>query len=460
MPSSGFLRIPPMEQSKEIAKNWLDSKINTDELFACAICHCAISAEHPIHCPQCSNLFCATCIDQWFAAGGPRPSVVSSVKRCPCCQAKVTMNQFTYCRVYQEVREVIDSLHNSMEELIQQLRKPVILCEKHNKELTLFCQECDKCICVKCVLVDRHRGHIDLVLELDDAREKLKNTILRENKFLAKRLDMLNNVNNRLKTRENDMHQLCDSIVNEMNITVDAMIEKMHEDKDERIEKYIAPVKAAVMRQQKEVESIIQQSFALANEETCPDVLVKTCQMIRTIKTMNYKEFPVDQHHDINFTNPITPPPLKVLFSVPCFSSRILRSCTVFSVPQSFEGFMLQLKCYRDSGENVIKLCLRILEGYDIDDIKVVCYPSCYSIRGGEPLVRCMDLKKGEDNTVLEFEDFAAMGSFLDTMLDELVIEMRISLWGSYYAKCAHKDWCIKKLSGLKEVMENIQKSE
>lgn len=158
--------------------------------------------------------------------------------------------------------------------------------------------------------------------------------------------------------------------------------------------------------------------------------------------------------------SPITPPPLKVLFSVPCFSSRILRSCTVFSVPQSFEGFMLQLKCYRDSGENVIKLCLRILEGYDIDDIKVVCYPSCYSIRGGEPLVRCMDLKKGEDNTVLEFEDFAAMGSFLDTMLDELVIEMRISLWGSYYAKCAHKDWCIKKLSGLKEVMENIQKSE
>lgn len=450
-----FLRIPSMEQTKEIAKHWLDDKINTDELFACAICHNAISVEHPIHCPQCSNLFCATCIDQWFNTGGPRPSTVSNVKRCPCCQAKVTMNQFTYCRVYQEVREMIDSLNNSMEELILQLRKPVVFCEKHNKELILFCQECHKCICVKCVLVDRHRGHIDQVLELDDAREKLKIAILRENNFLVNRLAVLNKVNARLLTRENDMHRSCDAVVNEMNFAVDAIIEKIHEDKDERIQKEIAPVKEATKRQQEEVESIIQQSFELANEQTSPDVLVKTYQMIQAIKKMHYEPFPVEQPQDIKFTNPITPPPLEVRFSVPCFSQRILRSCTVFSVPQSFDGFMLQLKGYHDSDEDVIKLSLRILEGYDINDIKVVCYP----MREGEPLVRCMDLKKGEDNTVLEFSNFTEMGGFLDTMLDELIIEMKLSLWGTYYAKCAHKDWCIKKLSGLKEVMEDIQKS-
>lgn len=443
-----------IEQSKEIAKNWLHDQINADVLFACAICHNSINVDHPIHCPQCSKLFCATCIEQWFNTGGPRPSsTVSSVKRCPCCQGKVTMNQFTYCRVYQEVRELIDGLHSNMEQLIQQLSKPVNYCDKHDKELILFCQECHKCICVKCILVDRHRGHIDQVLELDDAREKLKLAILRENNFLVNRLAALNRVTAKLATRENDLHRSYETIVNELNNAVDGIIDTMHEEKEERILRKIAPVKATTKRQQEEVEAIIQQSFELANEETTPDVIVKTFQMIQAIKKMHYEPFLSDQLPNVEFTNPITPPPLEVRFSVPCFSQRILRSCTVFSIPQSFEGFMLQLKGFHDADEDMIKLSLRIFEGYDVNDVKVVCHP----MLKGEPLVRCMDLKKGEDNTVLEFASFSAMGGFLDTKLDELVIEMKLSLWTTYYAKCAHKDWCIKKLSGLKEVMDDIQ---
>lgn len=456
MALSGCLRIPPLEQSKKIAKDWLHLRMNAEELFACSICHGAISVDHPLHCPQCSNLFCASCIDQWFNTGGPRPSVVSGVKRCPCCQTKVTINQFSYCRVYQEVRESMDGIQNNMEELIRQLGKPIIVCEKHRKELILFCQECHKCICVKCVLVDRHRGHIDQVLELDDAREKLKVAILRENNFLVNRLAVLNKVGAKLAARENDLHRSYEAKVNELNVAVDAIIDTIHEDKEARIQNDIAPAKDATKRQQEEVESIIQQSFDLANEETSVDVILKTYQMIQSIKKMHYEPFPVDQIPDSKFINPITPPPLAIRFSVPCFSQRILRACTVFSIPQSFEGFMLQLKGYHDATEDVIKLSLRILEGYDVNDIKVVCHPMQ---EGGEPLVRCMDLKKGEDNTVLEFASFAEMGGFLDTMLDELIIEMKLSLWGTYYAKCAHKDWCIKKLSGLKEVMDDIQKS-
>lgn len=442
-----------MEQRKMLAKAWLSEQIDIDMLFACAVCHNAINADHPIHCPQCSKLFCADCIDRWFNSGGRRSSVY--LKGCPCCQAKVSFTQFSYCRVYQEVRELIERLQDNVEQLIHLLTKAVSVCEEHSKELLLFCQKCSKCVCVKCILNARHRTHIDEVLELDDAREKLKGMITKENTFLVDRLAALSRAGARIASRESDMHLDHGSLLNELTGAIDTLFEKLQEDKEDRIKQHLEPVRAVTERQQKDVEMIIQKSFELASEETSPDVVMKTLQMVDAIKKMHNEPLPVLQLPDTEFVNPISPPLLDLHFSMRNFSKLILQSRSVFSLPESIEGFILQVKGHHDADEDVIKLSLQIVDGYDVNDIKVVCYPT----KGGEPLVRRMDLKRCEDNTVLEFPDFPSMGGFMDPRTDELHIQMKFSLWATYYDKCAHQDWYIKKLTGVKRgVIEEIHK--
>lgn len=445
MASNDSLCLSSTEQRKILAKEWLNDLIDIDVLFACAICHNAINVNHPIHCPQCSKLFCAGCINRWFNTGPQRTRVY--LKGCPCCQAKVTFTQFTHCRVYQEVRELIERLQGNLEQLIQLVAKPVSVCEEHNKELLLFCQQCSKCVCVKCILNAQHSKHIDEILELDDAREKLKATITKENTFLVDRLTALNRAEARIFARERDMHLDHGALLNGLTSAIETMFEKIQEDKDERIKQHLEPIKSVTMRQQKDVEKIIQKTYELASEETSPDVVMKTLQMVDAIKKMHNEPLPVLQLPDTKFVNPISPPPQELHFSMQSFSSRILQSCSVYSLQECIDGFRLQLKGYHDAEEDVIKLALRIVDGYDVNDIKVICYPT----RGGDPLVRRLDLKKGDDNTVLEFPDFLSMYGFLDPRSDELHVQMKFNLWATYYDKCAHKDWFIQKLSGGKK---------
>lgn len=454
MASNDSLCTSPMEQRKALAKAWLNEQIERDVLFTCAICHNAINVERPIHCPHCSNLFCFDCITQWFNTARPRASLY--LKNCPCCQAKVTTQQFTPCRVYQEVQEFIERLQRNMPELIQLMTKPVHFCDTHQKELLLFCQKCRKCICVKCVLNTYHRLHIDEVLELDDAREKLKAAISQQNSFLVNRLAALNRAEARIDSRENELHSEQGELLKDLKVAYDTLIENIQEDKDERIRQYLAPAKAVTLQQRTNVEKIIQKKIELSSEETSPDVVMKTIRMLDAITKMHSESFPVLQFPDTKFANPISPPPLEFNFSIRGFSKKILEQTKpVISMPERIDGFLLQLKGYHDAEEDVIKISLNILDGYDINDIKVICYPA----EGRDPLVRRLDLKKSEDNTVLEFPDFASMNDFLNVGTDELYIRMKFTLWTTYYEKCRHMDWCVKKLSGDKqEAIQDIHK--
>lgn len=116
---------------------------------------------------------------------------------------------------------------------------------------------------------------------------------------------------------------------------------------------------------------------------------------------------------------------------------------------KSIEGFTMQLKGhqeYDDNGNEVIRLSLVVVEGYDAHDVKIICYPMKRTSK--DPLVRLMDIKRFENNTVLEFSGFQAMEGFLEERSGELHLRMKIQLWATYYDKCVHKDWYIARLVG------------
>ncbi|XP_055627581.1 E3 ubiquitin-protein ligase TRIM37-like [Toxorhynchites rutilus septentrionalis] len=437
-----------MEERKSHVMIWFDKQINLEELFACAICHNPIDVDHPIHCPECSKLFCGDCIDQWLNIH----SIGSSMKRCPCCQVEVDVGSFVYCRVYQDVNEMIDNLRNKLEELIRLVSIPLKACEEHGKELLLFCSACKKCICIKCLFSAAHKIHINDIVELDEARQKYKKMIENEHSFLANRLDALTKAGHQIAANESDMVDANESIIEDLNWAMEQIIDKVRDEMSERFRQQVEPVKAVTQQQMKEVKAVMRKAFELAAEETSPSVMMETFQMVGTIKKMYYEPVPALRLPKTEFVNPITPQFAELCFIIHGFSNTIRLNGQILSEQQSVEGYMLQLKGHQDRDENgnaVVKLSLIIVDGYNVYGVKVICYP--VKSASVEPLARRMDLKLGEDNTVLEFSDFHAMEGFLEEKTDKLRLRMNFRLWATYYEKCVHKDWYIEKLTGVKQ---------
>ncbi|XP_053686093.1 E3 ubiquitin-protein ligase TRIM37-like [Sabethes cyaneus] len=439
------------EERQLLAKAWFDRYINLEDLFRCAICHCAISVKHPIHCPHCSKLFCRQCIDQWLNRrdGRERRSMDSIVKRCPCCQSQVEANSFVCCRVYRDVIDLTQQLRDNVEELIQVIRRPLRMCDKHEKELLLFCQACGCCICVKCLFSEPHSVHNSKVLDLDSARQKFKEMIAKENQFLTARLKALQSISFQIATNESDITDANDHIVNQLHWAAERLIDKLRDEMSERFGQNTEPVKDT-KQQHKEVENVMQKAIELASEDTSPEVVTEMFKMLDVIKNIRKKPLPVPQLPETSFIDRITPPLVVFDFLLYNFSETVYLNRSMLSDVKSIEGFTMQLKGhqeYDDSGNEVIRLSLVVVDGYDAHDVKVFCYPT-KRMSQCEPLVRLMDIKRFENNTVLEFSGFQAMEGFLEERTDELHLKMKMQLWATYYDKCVHKDWYIAKLLG------------
>ncbi|XP_058464774.1 E3 ubiquitin-protein ligase TRIM37-like [Malaya genurostris] len=436
-----------MEDRLSLAKEWIDRILNMEELFICAICHGTIDVQHPMHCPHCSKMFCGECIDQWLISR----SIQAIVKRCPCCQAQVEPKNFVCCRVYQEVDEMIDRLRENLDEMLQLVSKTVTLCVEHGKELLLFCETCKGCMCIKCLFSDQHRNHKEKILDLDHAREKFKSIIQKDASFLSGRLKALKKASDQIESNECDMMDANEHIVDELNHATERIIDKLREEMNERFRQYVEPVKSVTKQQQNEVESVIEKVNELANETTSPEIMMETFHMADVIKKMHKEPLPMLQLPGTNFINPITPPMVELQFFMRNFSKTIFLENNITSGKKSIDGFVVQLKGHQeqdDNGNDVIKLSLMVLDGYDVHDVKVICYP--VKRTSVEPLARRMDLKTHESNTVLEFGNFQAMEGFLEESSDELHLRMKFRLWSTYYDKCAHKDWYIAKLTSRK----------
>ncbi|XP_058834816.1 E3 ubiquitin-protein ligase TRIM37-like isoform X2 [Topomyia yanbarensis] len=437
-----------IEERLCLAKEWFNKRSNVEQLFICAICHGVIAVDHPIHCPHCSKLFCGKCMDQWLTSR----SIGAKTKRCPCCQAQVEPKNFVRCRIYQDVDEMIEGLKDNLVELIHLVTKTAAICVEHGKELLLFCESCKGCLCIKCLCSDPHRSHNEKILDLDNARETFRARIEKKDLFLTGRLKALQKAGEQIETNECDMMDANEHIVEEINYATERIVDKLREEMHERFRQHVEPVKIVTKQQRSEVEGVIQKVSELANEVTSPEVVMETFQVADIIKKMNKEPLPVLKLPATNFIDPITPPMIELKFFLRNFSKEITLNRKIFSEKKSIEGYSVQLMGNQeqdDNGNDVIKLSLLVVDGYDVHDVKVTCYP----VKGAsvEPLARRMDLKLGENNTVLEFGNFQAMKGFLDKTNDKLYLLMKFRLWATYYDKCVHKDWYIAKLTGARK---------
>lgn len=432
-----------LEERKSLAFSWFMGIINVDDLFACAVCHSRVDTEHPLHCPECSKLFCGGCLRQWYSSR-------NATQRCPCCQRALGSDQFIYCRVYQEVNEMIERLPAKLDELIRLINQPLRVCAHHGKELLLFCEPCRECLCVKCLFGDPHRAHLGQISELEEARLKFQAIIDSEKNFLTERLSTLSKMGKRLESNEHDMVEENERIVENVNWATEQIVEKLRDGLHDRLKQHVEPVKAIAQQQYAEVEDVMQRAIELNKEQTCATVMMETFHLADAIKKMHSEPLPQVHVPNLEFVNPITPPFVELSFLIRDFSQKIFLLRRTLSEEQSVEGFTFRLKGHQDLDENgneVIKLSLVVVDGYDVHDVKVICYPKQGSTV--EPLVRVMDLKLNEDNTVLEFSDFVSMEGFLTEVTDVLNLRVKFRLWATYYHKCVHKDWYIGRLSGV-----------
>lgn len=347
---------------------------------------------------------------------------------------------------------MIERLPTKLDELIRLVSAPLQVCAHHGKELLLFCEPCRECVCVKCLFGDPHRKHIEHILELEDARQKFRAVIDSEKCFLKDRLAALTKMGKRLEANEHDMIEENERIVENVTWATERIVEKLRDELHDRLKQQVEPVKVIAQQQFVEVEDVMQRAVELNKEETCANVMMETFHLADAIKKMHSEPLPQIQVPNLEFINPITPPFVELSFLIRDFSQKLFLLRRTLSEEQTVEGFTFRLKGHQDQDENgneVIKLSLVVIDGYEVHDVKVICYPKQGSTV--EPLVRLMDLKLTEDNTVLEFADFASMEGFLTEVTDVLHLRIKFRLWATYYDKCVHKDWYIGRLAGFEQ---------
>ena len=99
------------------------------EHIKCGICLDTVT--RPLMCPECSKMFCTSCMERSFLVD----------HRCPHCRFTIrSLKKFVKCNWVDQLSSDLNSLEN------------ISLCPTHNEPLSLFCHTCKNVICSHCAL--------------------------------------------------------------------------------------------------------------------------------------------------------------------------------------------------------------------------------------------------------------------------------------------------------------------
>jgi hypothetical protein len=142
---------------------------HTMELEAEVTCSICLEVyKEPLILP-CSHTYCKACLHDLVQRGTSGNKLV-----CPECRHEDVLGA-EGVQGYPRNR----ALGNIIQKLDEQRQKPVSSsgkCAQHNKELEVFCDQCEEMICVWCAVTGEHKGHS--VLTVDEACKKYKVHVL------------------------------------------------------------------------------------------------------------------------------------------------------------------------------------------------------------------------------------------------------------------------------------------
>ncbi|XP_037687436.1 tripartite motif-containing protein 60-like [Choloepus didactylus] len=125
---------------------------------------------------DCGHNFCCSCIHQCWED-------LQDILPCPVCLHHCLDGDFKRNSQLSHLTEIVMQLSKRRSKRKQQEKKP--LCEKHNRVVTLFCEQDLELLCAQCRISSDHQDHNVVPLEQAAAhhRKKLKSSIgsLKEN---------------------------------------------------------------------------------------------------------------------------------------------------------------------------------------------------------------------------------------------------------------------------------------
>ncbi|XP_065272240.1 zinc finger protein RFP-like [Emys orbicularis] len=124
-------------------------------------------------CLDCGHHFCQACITRWWE--GLRKNF-----RCPECRETFSQRNFKPNR---QLRNIVEASRKLKRELTKEPEVGTV-CEKHNEDLKVFCQEDQTLICMVCHLSRDHREHT--VVPIEEAAEDYKDQIRSRLEILKK----------------------------------------------------------------------------------------------------------------------------------------------------------------------------------------------------------------------------------------------------------------------------------
>ena len=124
-------------------------------ILACQICleDFQEAGDHVPRLLPCTHSFCEKCLKQLM-----KPSNRGTIVECPECRERHRVKNGV--RSFPQNKYVLANIRRKEAEILKNDQTPVNICEKHGKELSLYCQgpDCLQAICQTC-LTRHHRGH-------------------------------------------------------------------------------------------------------------------------------------------------------------------------------------------------------------------------------------------------------------------------------------------------------------
>ncbi|XP_064414330.1 E3 ubiquitin-protein ligase TRIM39-like [Latimeria chalumnae] len=145
---------------------------------------------------RCGYNFCQACVCQYWK-GKTSPA-------CPICRAEtVTSDLITN----HTLRNIVDTYKKEgLKEELKEESKPV--CSQHKKELELYCVEDQEAICVKCVILKKHKNHE--FLSIKEASQPLKEELKNSLKPLQDTHQKIAELKERYRGNLNNIHDQAD----------------------------------------------------------------------------------------------------------------------------------------------------------------------------------------------------------------------------------------------------------